>query len=125
MRISKDRKMKKSKLILNWILRILLSIGFLLASLGKLTSNISVLDMFENWGYPDWFHLFIGAIELIMAILILIPKTLKFAILGITIILIGAIITHLVNDPILEIIRPIIFFILLSGVYYINFHKKD
>lgn len=116
--------MKKGKLVISWVFRILLSIGFLLASVGKLTSNVGVLEMFENWGYPDRFHLFIGVIELILAILILIPKTLKIAIIGITLILIGALFTHLINDPISEIIRPIIFFIFLSGVYIINYRNK-
>lgn len=116
--------MSKSKLIISWVLRILLALGFLLASLGKLTNNPAVIEMFENWGYPNGFHFIIGVLELILAILLLIPKTLKIAIFGFVIILIGALITHLISDPLLELIRPIIFLVLLSGVYFINFYKK-
>ena len=116
--------MKKASLILSWVLRILLSLGFLLASTGKLTNNPEVLKMFENWGYPNGFHLIIGILELILAILLLIPKTLKIAMIGILVIMIGALLTHIINDPISEIIRPIIFLIVLSAIYFINFHKQ-
>ena len=116
--------MKKLKLIISWVLRVLISLGFLLASIGKLTNNSQVIDMFNNWGYPNNFHFFIGVFELILALLLLIPKTLKIGILGITIILIGAMVTHLINDPPVELIRPIIFLLLLGGIYFINYYKK-
>ena len=125
MSLSKNRKMKKTRLVLNWVLRILLSLGFLLASVGKLTSNPAIVEMFEHWGYPDGFHLVIGIIELLLAILIVIPKTLKIAIVGMAVVLFGALGTHLLNDPILEIIRPLIFLILLGGVSIINYRYKD
>ena len=117
--------MTKGRLVLSWGLRILIALGFLLASLGKLTSNIMVVEMFENWGYPKGVHLFIGAIELALAILILISKFLKIAIGGAIVLLVGALLTHFINDPISEIIRPMIFFILLGGIYYLNFYRKD
>lgn len=116
--------MSKSKLIVSWTLRILISLGFLLASLGKLTNNLSVIDMFQQWGFPAGFHFIIGILELLLAIAILIPKTLRYAMIGSTVILIGAIGTHIVNDPIGQLIRPIIFLLILSGIYFLNFYKK-
>lgn len=116
--------MKKTKLVISWILRILISLGFLLASTGKLTNNPQVIEMFENWGYPSGFHFLIGILELTLAVLLLIPKTLKIAIYGIIIILIGAMATHIINDPLLELIRPIIFLVLLGSIYFINYYKK-
>ena len=116
--------MKKNKLVISWILRVLISLGFLLASTGKLTNNPQVIEMFENWGYPIGFHFLIGILELTLAVLLLIPKTLKIAIYGIVIILIGAMATHIINDPLLELIRPIIFLVLLGSIYFINYYKK-
>ncbi|MBT8220022.1 MAG: DoxX family protein [Bacteroidia bacterium] len=116
--------MKKGTQIFSWTLRILLAVGYLLASSGKLTSNPAVLEMFENWGYPKGFHLSIGIAELLLALGILIPKTLKWAILSSCILLTGAAITHLIHDPITELIRPAIFFVLAGMVYYLNFSKK-
>ncbi len=118
--------MKKMKLILSWVMRILVSMGFLLASLGKLSNNPEVILMFKNWGYPDGFHFITGVLELILAILLVIPKTLKIAIVGLGLIMIAALITHLLNDPILEIIRPLIFLAFLGGIHYlINVLKRN
>jgi len=116
--------MKKSKLIISWVLRVLISLGFLLASAGKLTDNPQVIEMFENWGYPNGFHFYIGVFELVFAILVLIPKTLKIAIFGIAIILVGATATHLINDPSTELLRPLIFLMVLGGIYVINYYRK-
>jgi uncharacterized membrane protein YphA (DoxX/SURF4 family) len=116
--------MKKGRLILSWTLRGLISLGFLMASTGKLSNNPVVIQMFEGWGYPEGFHFLIGIIELILAVLLLIPKTLRISIIGISMILIGAAITHLINDPILELIRPSIFAILLGVVYFLHFRRS-
>ncbi len=116
--------MKKRNLIISWVLRILVTLGFLAASLGKITSNIAVIKMFEDWGFPDGFYLIIGIFELLFAVMLLIPKTLKIALIGLSLLMVGAMITHLINDPMSNIIRPIIFLILMGGIYYINFPIK-
>ena len=116
--------MKKRDIIISWILRALLFLGFLLASISKLTNNPKVIEMFENWGFPEGFHFFIGIVELTLAILILIPKTLKYAIYGIGVVMIGAMGTHIINDPPMELIRPIIFLALLGLLYFINYNKS-
>ncbi len=117
--------MKKGQKIISWILRVLLSLGFLLASSGKLTGNEAVIGMFENWGFPTGFSVIIGVLELFLAILLLIPKTLKIALLGLAIIMVGAVVTHLINDPVGEVIRPLLFLVLLGVVYYLNFRNKN
>ena len=117
--------MKKTKLVISWILRVLISLGLILASAGKLTNNPQVIEMFENWGFPSGFYFLIGILELTLAVLLLIPKTLKIAIYGIVIILTGAMATHIINDPLLELIRPLIFLVLLGGIYFINYYKTS
>ena len=117
--------MSKKLQIISWTCRMLLFMGFALASLGKITRDPSVIDMFQNWGYPSHFYFIIGIIEISLAILILIPKTVKFAVFGLYIIMIGAVITHLLNDPPIEILRPGIFLILLSVVFMIHNYKRD
>ncbi len=115
--------MKKWKSVLSWVLRILVSLGFLLASLGKLSSLPEVINMFENWGYPKPFYFIVGILEILFAILIIIPKTIKMALIGLGVLMIGAVMTHLINDPVGELIRPFIFIFLLTGVYYLNYYK--
>lgn len=116
--------MKKRNLIISWILRALVALGFFAASIGKLTNNSEVIKMFENWGFPEGFYFIIGILELVLALLLLFPKTLKISIMGISIILIGATVTHLINDPITELIRPFVFISLILVIYYLNFIAK-
>ena len=116
--------MKKTKLFLSWALRILLALGYIAASLGKLSGHPEVIQMFENWGYPEPFYLVIGIFELLFAVLILIPKTLKIALIGLVALMLGALLTHLINDPLAQMIRPLLFIGLLAWVYYLNFYSK-
>ena len=62
--------MKKRNFIISWVLRVLVAFGFLMASLGKLTNNQSVIEMFNNWGFPDGFYFIIGIVELLLGILL-------------------------------------------------------
>ncbi len=115
--------MTKRKRLILWILRILLSIGFLFASSGKLTQNEYVIIMFRDWGYSDGFYMIIGILELVLAIMILIPKSSLYAAIGLMFIMIGAMITHMIHDPLLEIIRPLVFMILLGFSIYLQVYS--
>jgi len=106
-----------------WTSKIILSILFLLASLGKLTQNQAVIEMFSDWGYFDGFYLIIGVLELSFAILLLIPKTSIFATIALFVIMVGALITHLIHDPLGQIFRPLIFMALLSVVMFLQWRK--
>ncbi|MGD9589699.1 MAG: DoxX family protein [Pyrinomonadaceae bacterium] len=104
--------------VLSWVLVVLLAVLFLLAAAGKLMGGAG--QMFENWGYPRWFATFIGITELAGAIGLLIPKTTKFAILGLSGIMIGAAYTHLSNGEGLAVLRPIIFAAVLWTVWFLR-----
>jgi len=118
--------MKKLKLYANWSLRILVSVGFLFASLGKLLGKETVILMFQKWGYFDGFYFIVGISELVLAILILIPKTAFYSAIGLFIIMIGAFFTHLIHDPILQLLRPSLFMLFLLLIVYLEREKyKD
>ncbi len=117
--------MNKIKPYLLWALKIVISLLFILASTGKLTANEAVIEMFRNWGFFDGFYLIIGIIEFALAILLLIPRTSLYAALSLFVLMIGALITHLINDPISEIIRPLIFMILLATIIFFQWNKRE
>ncbi len=105
----------KATIVTGWVLVVLLAAGFLVASMGKLTGNMA--SMFEAWGYPAWFAMFIGIAELAGAIGLLIPKTARLAILGLTALMIGAAYTHVAAGEGLAVLRPAIFAALLWTVW--------
>lgn len=112
--------MNKTQKNIWWALRILLSLGFLAASLGKLTQNPAVLDMFAQWGYSPTFALIIGALELMLGVLLLVSKTSFYAAIGLLGLMAGAAVTHIMHDSMGELLRPAIFSLLLAGVVYLE-----
>jgi len=102
----------RSRSIASWILAVVLGLLFLAAAAGKLTGAAAA--MFEGWGYAPWFMTLIGVLELLGGIGLLIPKTTRYAILGLTVIMLGAAFTHLTNGEGLAVLRPLIF---LGGLW--------
>lgn len=108
----------KAKTVISWVLVILLALVYLLISYGKLSG--AAAPLFEKWGYPAWFAIFIGVCELAGGIGLLIPKLTKWAILGLTAIMLGAAYTHLASGEGLAVIRPLIFMGVLWAVWFLR-----
>src|SRR5215470_9843656 len=104
----------KVRTITGWVLASLLALGYLAAAIGKLTG--AATQTFAHWGYPVWFATLIGICELAGAIGLLIPKTTRYAVLGLTVIMCGAIYTHLASHEGLQVLRPVIFLVILWTV---------
>lgn len=108
----------KVKKIIGWIFTVLIALAFIAAAAGKLRG--SAISMFAHWGYPAWFATVIGVLELLGAIGLLIPKTLRFAIIGLTVIMFGAVYTHLANNEGIQVLRPAIFLAVLWAIYWLR-----
>ncbi len=103
--------------IAGWALSILLAAGFAMAALGKLTG--AATEMFASWGYAAWFATVIGALEALGAVGLLIPKTRSWAAVGLSGIMAGAMYTHLTNGEGEQVVRPLIFLIVLGIVWWL------
>ncbi len=108
----------KTRSVIGWILVALLAAGYGLAALGKLAG--AQTEMFAGWGYPAWFATLIGILELAGALGLLIPKTTRWAILGLTGIMLGAAYTHLASGEGMQVLRPVIFMALLWAVWWLR-----
>lgn len=97
----------KGRSIAAWVLVVALAVMFLLAALGKLTG--AATPMFEAWGYPSWFAVLIGAAELAGAIGLLVPRTTRWAAVGLVLVMLGAVFTHVTNGEGAQVLRPLIF----------------
>jgi uncharacterized membrane protein YphA (DoxX/SURF4 family) len=81
----------------------LLAISFIAGAVAKFAPGGPYAEKFAEWGYPSWFRFVVGSGELVGAVLLLVPRRrfLGAALLGV--ILVGAIVTHIVNqDPLSE-----------------------
>ena len=104
----------RGKNITSWVLQILMALLFALGASGKLMGSPGVIEMFEGWGFPAGFHLVIGALELLGAIGLLIPRTAGYAALCLIGVMIGAAGTHLTAGEGLQVLRPIAFMVPLA-----------
>lgn len=82
-----------------WVLSVLLAFVFLLAGVPKLLGAQGHVQHFARWGYPDWFRLLVGAVEVVSAVLVLIPRLAFLGAAGIAVIMAGATYTHVLRAP--------------------------
>lgn len=87
---------KRNK-IASWVLITVLALMMLLSGGMKLAGSPELLANFQGWGYAVWFFYLIGALEVLGAIGLFIPKLRTLAALGLLGLMIGALGTHLIH----------------------------
>ncbi|MFO7564267.1 MAG: DoxX family protein [Enhygromyxa sp.] len=82
-----------------WLAALISASVFLVAGIAKLAGRMD--PQFEAWGFDGRIALVIGVLELVGAIGLLLPRTAGWSALGLSVLMIGAIGTHVANaDPI-------------------------
>lgn len=108
----------KAMNVVLWILQILGAAMFLMAGVSKLTGNEQMVGMFDVIGIGQWFRYLTGGIEVLSAILLLIPRFSGIGALLLIPTMIGAILTHLFivgGSPVVPIILLIVMAIIAYG----------
>lgn len=77
-----------------WVLQVLLAAFFVFASAPKLLGDPTAVQMFDLIGFGQWFRYLTGALELVGAIGLLVPRLAGLAALGLAGVMIGATITQ-------------------------------
>ncbi|MGM4991346.1 DoxX family protein [Tardiphaga sp. 841_E9_N1_2] len=97
-----------------WAVRGLLALAFAAAGTAKLYGVPMLVEEFEHIGLGQWFRYLTGTLEILGAVLIIIPSTVAFGAALLCCIMIGAIFTHVFvigGSPI-----PAIVLLALSGI---------
>ena len=81
--------------VLLWALSVMLILVFARAGWDKFDAGSGWARAFAFWGYPVWFRLTIGALELGAAALLLWPRTAAYGAAIIVIIMLGGMGTHI------------------------------
>ncbi|MBD8071569.1 DoxX family protein [Bacillus sp. PS06] len=111
--------------VLSIILQVLLGLGFLMFGFMKLGSQ-QMVEGFKHYGYPTWFRVFTGLVELAAAVLVIAGIWIEgLAVWGgliIVVTMIGAILTHIkIKDSIKSMGMPMILLVLGLVVFILNF----
>ncbi len=86
---------KRGSAIAVWVLSVLLALLFLFAGSQKLLGAAEPTEHFAQWGYPSWFRMLIGLIEVVGGLALLVPSLAFYAAGALGAVMVGAIYTHL------------------------------
>jgi putative oxidoreductase len=78
-----------------WVLQLASAAMFLFSGTLKLSGAPMMVQMFAALGLGQWFRYFTGALEVISAVLLLIPSLARFGALALAVTMVGAILTHM------------------------------
>src|SRR5579864_5239493 len=92
---SSRRPLSKGLNIVCWVLQGLAAAAFLAAGGSKLAGVPAMVEMFEKVGAGQWFRYLTGALEVIGAVALLVPRAAFYGAVLLAIVMIGAIVTHL------------------------------
>ena len=104
--------MSKGKKIGLWVLTVLFAVAFLGAGGSKLAGAAPHPESFARWGFPLWFMYVTGAIEVVSAVLLLVPRTATLG-AGLAVgTMVGAVLTHLKAGEASHVGAPIVLLVL-------------
>jgi putative oxidoreductase len=109
---------EKAKTIAVWIVTGLLTFIFVLSGFMKFVNPPEMAEHFAKWGYPDWFRVLIGLIEIGAALALLTPRNAFYGAAALGVVMVGAMYTHLAHDEVPEAVAPLVLLILLALVAY-------
>jgi len=110
------------------IIRYILALIFFASGAAKLAGLEFEMVAFERWGYSIEFMYFTGAVEVLGAIALFIPALARFSAIGLSLVMIGAMGTHVIHQewPMLAI-ATIIFALTALQVkhYWLDSQSKE
>ena len=96
--MEKATLVKSAKVVGMWIPAILLVLIFAPQGWSKFNDASGWAIAFRHWGYPDWFRMLIGAVEISAVVLLLLGRTAAFGAILIILVMFGGMATHLIFD---------------------------
>ena len=96
--MDKTTGVRFAKVVGTWLPAILLVLIFARQGWAKFDDTSGWAVAFRHWGYPDWFRVTIGVLELGAVLMLLLGRTAAFGALVIIVVMLGAWGTHLAFD---------------------------
>jgi uncharacterized membrane protein YphA (DoxX/SURF4 family) len=96
--MQKATVIKAAKVVGMWIPAILLVLIFAKQGWSKFDDASGWARAFRHWGYPDWFRVTIGVVEVSAAVLLILGRTAAFGAMLIILVMLGGMATHLMFD---------------------------
>jgi putative oxidoreductase len=85
---------RRATRVMIWTLQLVSAALFLFAGTLKLSGAPMMVQTFGTIGLGQWFRYFTGALEVISAVLLLVPSLARFGALALAVTMVGAILAH-------------------------------
>jgi len=102
-----------------WAFQILAAAQFFVAGLDKLGDAPPMVQLFAAVGFGQWFRYFTGAVEIVSAVLLLMPSRAALGAALLTATMIGALIAHATVLP-FSPAKAIILLVMVSVVFFVR-----
>lgn len=107
-----------------WVLIIAYVIPGFIFGFKKLSGNAEATGHFKRWGYPLWTMHLLGFFEIACGVLLFFAETRMYGIIAYSIILAGALYTHIkANDPKGIKMKPVFVGVVLVGIFLLTIWK--
>jgi uncharacterized membrane protein YphA (DoxX/SURF4 family) len=93
--LNRNATKRRAFAVVLWTLQIVSAALFLFSGALKLTGAPMMVQMFGTIGLGQWFRSVTGGLEVISAVLLLVPSLARFGALALAVTMVGAILTHL------------------------------
>ena len=118
--MQKATLLKAAKIVGMWIPVILLALIFVPQGWSKFDDTSGWARAFRHWGYPNWFRIIIGVIELTGVGLMLAGRTAALGAAFIVVVMLGAMATHVIFDGGRNITSEVVPLVLASIVLVVR-----
>jgi uncharacterized membrane protein YphA (DoxX/SURF4 family) len=89
-----------------WVLSVLLALTFFSMGVEKLMDEPMMAGLFSLFGYPPWSMTLVGAVEIVGAVLVLVPRLAHVGAFLLGCIMVGAIFSHLTHGQAYMVAGP-------------------
>ena len=96
--MTRSQFVSAAKFVGTWLPAVLLVLIFVPQGLAKFNDSSGWAQAFRVWGYPDWFRITIGVLELLAAVLLIAGRTAALGAITIILIMLGGMATHLIFE---------------------------
>lgn len=90
-------KKRIAKEVAAWLLSLFLCFLFFRAGIAKFDDGSGWSIAFRGWGFAVWFRVLIGVLEVVAALLVLVPRTAAYGAIVIAVLMLGGVVTQLVH----------------------------
>jgi uncharacterized membrane protein YphA (DoxX/SURF4 family) len=115
---------KPGSSITTQIVAVLLALIFIALGAVRFYNAEEVGKQFALWGYPSWFVLVVGAVEIAMGLLILYPRTSWIGAAVLAVLMVGAVATHLIHGQKTAALMPGLLCVSLMSLAYHRFPRR-